>query len=369
MEIIEFFEDVDTEREYNGYYYSVGEALTIVILGTFCGLKNIRQIHQWADNERIRNFLKENFSIDKIPCYYWLTCLIKIINPSSFNQCFIKWIESVFIGDKQNLTVSCDGKTIRSTCAMKSYDSPLHIISAQIAELGITFAQESTKAKSNEIPAVQELLEKLNISGCMIVADALNCQKATAEKIRANKADYLLCVKKNHKTMYEDVTAYTKTDKFKQSADKFETHEKGHGRVESRICYTTDDIKCFGWRKEWKGLKSVGVIHRITSDNKGTRNEWHYYICSKKITAEEMLRHARLEWSVETMHWLLDVHFDEDGCRVLDKNLQKNLNMARKIVLNQMRLWKQHNNPQKPFSHIMLDCLLNPECIVGIIKN
>jgi len=89
--ITEYFEEVELTKKYDGYYYSVSEAITIVILGSICGLKNAKQIHQWAENDRTREFLKENFSIKRIPSYYWLLCLLKLIKPDSLNRCFMNW--------------------------------------------------------------------------------------------------------------------------------------------------------------------------------------------------------------------------------------------------------------------------------------
>ncbi|MDO5397239.1 MAG: ISAs1 family transposase [bacterium] len=172
--------------------------VTIVILGSICGLENPQQIHQWAAKDRIKEFLKERFQIYRIPSYYWFTCILKLIKPESLNKCFENWVYSVMPEKADKLTISLDGKTIRSTSGMKKYDSPLHIISAQISELGLTLSQNTVDRKSNEIPAVQELLKELNIKGALVTADALNCQKETAKIIIEHKADYLLSVKDNH---------------------------------------------------------------------------------------------------------------------------------------------------------------------------
>ena len=191
----EQFSSVETTEEHNGYTYSVWEALTIVIVGSFCGLRNSSQIHQWASNDRIKAFLAEHFGISEVPCYYWLICLIKLVKPESFNKHFINWVQTLLPGGTlEGYTLSLDGKTVRSTGKKKSYTSPLHIVSAHIAELGITFGQQTVYDKSNEIPAVRELLNLLKIEGCMVVADALNCQKETAKTIIEGKADYLLDV-------------------------------------------------------------------------------------------------------------------------------------------------------------------------------
>ena len=201
MKLIEHFRNVETTKEHNGYSYSVGRALVIVILGSICGLRNVSQIHQWASHQKIKIFLEEYFDITYIPCYFWLLSLLKMIKPESLNQCFIRWVQTLMPQSLKNLTISFDGKTIRSTEKMDSYDKPLHIISAHIAELGLTIGQKTVNEKSNEIIAVRDLIELLDISGCVIVADALNCQKKTAKAIINGGGDYLLTVKDNQETL------------------------------------------------------------------------------------------------------------------------------------------------------------------------
>lgn len=156
--ITEYFTDIETTKEHKGYFCSVEEALCIVILGTFCGLRNVKQISQWADNSRTKDFLYNYFGIAKVPCYYWMLCLLKIMIPKSLNRCFINWVQSLLSEASEGYTASFDGKTIRSTNKMGNYDNPLHIVSAHIAELGITFGQQTVYEKSNEIPAVRELI-------------------------------------------------------------------------------------------------------------------------------------------------------------------------------------------------------------------
>ena len=138
-------------------------------------------------NERqIRGFLREKFQICRVPSYYWLLCLLKMVKPASMNKCFNEWVMSM-LPEKKAETISLDGKTVRSTEKMKSYPSPLHIVSAQLGELGLTYAQKAVEGKSNEIPAVQKLLEELDINGCIVVADALNSQKETAKIVVKGK--------------------------------------------------------------------------------------------------------------------------------------------------------------------------------------
>lgn len=363
--ITEYFEEVETTREYEGYYYSVAEAITIVILGSMCGLKNVSQIQQWASNDREREFLKERFGINHVPCYYWLLCLMEMIKPESFNKCFMNWVNIVMPENKERLTISLDGKTVCSTTKM---ETPLHIISAQVSELGLTLAQRSVDAKTNEIPTVQKLLKELNIKGTMVTADALNCQKDTAEIIVDQKADYLLCAKDNQPNLKKNIAEYVQDEVLRREMLKFTKIEKGHGRIEKRTAYVTTDITWLEQRKEWKKLCCIGAILRETTDKNGISSEWHYYISSRELSAEELLHHARMEWSVESMHWLLDVHFEEDWCRIKDRLVQQNLNIARKAAINIIKLFKERTHTKRAVSKIMLDCLLNPVSILRAIS-
>jgi predicted transposase YbfD/YdcC len=117
----------------------------------------------------------------------------------------------------------------------------------------------------------------------------------------------------------------------------------------------------------WEKLGCIGAVNRQFIGKKGTSDEWHYYISSRSLTAEELLRHARLEWTVETMHWLLDVHFGEDFCRIEDRNVQQNLNIVRKIALNKIKDYKNKTASKRPISKLMFDCLLEPENIRSIL--
>jgi predicted transposase YbfD/YdcC len=363
--ITQHFGNVETKKEHNGYFCSVKETLIIVLLGSFCGLRNVKTIHQWATSERIKEFLADKFQIKVVPCYYWIHCLLKLIEPKSFNLCFINWVQSLIPERKEGYTFSFDGKTTRSTTKMKSYENPLHIVSAQIAELGITFGQQTVYDKSNEIPAVRELIELLNIEGCMVVADALNCQKETAKAIIKAKADYLLDVKDNHATLKEDIEDYIQDDDLRKTMDTAETFEKNRERLERRTAFVASDIEWLHNKKEWEKLTCIGAINTRFTTEKGTSNEWHYYISSRQLTAEQLLKYARSEWSVETMHWLLDVHFAEDFCRVEDKDVQQNLNIIHKMVLNSIKLHKEKNCIKQSFSKIMFDCLLEPNNILA----
>ena len=383
-ELEDALEVLETEREYDGYFCSIKDAVIIVILGSLCDLQSVKKIHQWATTAHVRKFLTETFGIKRIPCYWWLLSLLAIVTPESLNQCIKQWVSSLVPHlaaklekeeeeqsqkkkKKKPLTIAIDGKEIRSTGKMKKYDSPLHIVSAQIGELGLTLAQRTVEAKSNEIPAVAELIKELEIPGCMVVADALNCQIQTAKAIVEAKADYLLSAKGNQKELMNDIAQYVQDEKLRATMDCITRMEKGHGRKESRSAYTSGDISWQPGGREWAELKCIGAIHTRFETDKGVTEQWHYYISSKALSAEELLHHARAEWSVETMHWLLDVHFDEDRCRVQSKNIQQNLNMLHKVALNIIRIYKREAKLKLPLNGIMFRALMNPYELLAVL--
>ena len=366
--ITEYFEGVETEEEYNGYFCRIPEVITIAILGSMCGLKNVSQIHQWASNDRVSEFLKEKFGINHVPCYYWLLCLLKLVKTESLNRCFVGWVYSVMPEKAKDLTISLDGKTVCSTNRIEKCESPLHIISTQISELGLTLAQRSTDEKSNEIPAVQELLKELNIKGHLVTADALNCQKETAEIIVKQKADYLLCVKDNHPNLKKDIEDFVQDGTLQCTMQTVSKTEKNHGRIETRTAFVTSDIGWLEQKKNWKNLCCIGAIHTEFQTQKSISSEWHYYISNRRLTPEELLHHARMEWAVESMHWLLDVHFEEDWCRIESKAVQQCLNMFRKAAINLIKRFKSSNDSKQAISHLMFECLLDSKMILRILN-
>ncbi|MDE6406589.1 MAG: ISAs1 family transposase [Lachnospiraceae bacterium] len=145
--------------------------------------------------------------------------------------------------------------------------------------------------------------------------------------------------------------------------------EKNRDGIEKRSAFITEETGWLAGRDEWCGLACIGAVHTEFETKKGKTEEWHYYITSRKLTAAQLLHHARMEWAVETMHWLLDVHFGEDNCRVEDRNIQQNLNMLRKAAINLIKRYKERAASKRSMSKIMFDCLLNPYFISDILEN
>lgn len=354
--------------EHHGYYYNISDALLITILGTFCGLRDLKRIHQWATNTENRAFLRENFSVHYIPCYSWFTQLLGMIKPEPLRKQFAAWVQLILPDTLEGMTVSIDGKTICSTERMENFTSPLHIVSAHVSELGITFGQQAVGGKSNEIPTARELIRSLQISGCMVVADAMHCQKETAKTIIVAEADYLLSAKDNQPTLKNGIKDYVEDQALRTGMDTASKTEKNRERIEKRTAFVTQDISWLTNKKDWESIACIGAISTQFTTKNGTSNAWHYYISSRPLTALELLKYARAEWSVEAMHWLLDVNFGEDACKVRDENVQQLLNSLRKTVLNSLSVYKTEANLKTPISQLLFDNLLDRRNLLKIVR-
>jgi len=157
----------------------------------------------------------------------------------------------------------------------------------------------------------------------------------------------------------KDIEEYVQDDRLRKSMDSAQTREKNGGRSEKRSAFVTGEIDRLLGKSQWKNLACIGAIHTQNGYKGKASSEWRYYISSRKLTAEELLKHARMEWSVESMHWLLDVHFGEDFCRIEDEGVHQVLNVVRKIALNCVKAHKQKSGSMLPLSKIMFSCLMD----------
>ena len=187
------------------------------------------------------------------------------------------------------------------------------MISAWSKEDGFCLGQKAVEEKSNEITAIPELLDKIQIKGQIITIDAMGTQIEIAEKIKKKRAEYVLALKGNQRNLYKDVKDYFAEGEFRKEIEKRgeykKTIEKAHGQIETREYYQTEDIGWLSQKKEWKGLKSIVMERKMIEKNGKKTEEYRYFISSLKSDIETVVRAVRGHWSVESMHWHLDVTF------------------------------------------------------------
>lgn len=348
-ELQESMEAVEASSSHEGYWYRVSEVLVIMICGMLCNQQTIDDIHDWSQSNPSQKFLKKVFKIERIPKRAQFYNIIGSVNPDAFKIHFIKWMQSLLCHGISGKTVSIDGKSIRSTGKLTKDGSIVHMASALISERGLVIGSVECGTKTGEITAFRELVKLLDVRGSVVVADALHCNHQSAEAVVEAEADYLFVVKDNVPTLKADIELYVQNEKL----ESYSTLEKNGGRIEKRTAYVTRDIDWLDNGSTWKNLSCIGAIHREFEKEGKKSSEWHYYISSASLSAQALLTHARLEWGVEAMHWLLDVHFNEDKTRVWDMNVQKTLNILRKIVLNLAREYKAKTGSKEPISKVL----------------
>ena len=332
------FEILELEIKYQGHYYRISSTLVILVCGLLCGLRTIDDIHEWASAKPARAFFEEYFGIYRIQCRAQFYNILSYVDSYKFNLCFMRWMNSVLQMTGKGKTISLDGKSICGTGKLTESGVALHIVSAVVSEFNLVIGSMECGDKQSEVAAFRELIGMLDVAGAVIVADALHCKKKSAEIVVEAGADYLFVVKDNEPTLKADIELYIQNE----NVPSHSTVELNGGRIERRTAYTADNIGWLEGKRGWKNLSGIGAIHRQFEKDGEKSSEWHFYISSATLSPEELLHHARMEWRVESMHWLLDVHFQEDKTRVQDMNIQKLLNTGRKIALNMAGLFKTH---------------------------
>lgn len=341
--------------------------LKLVMIAVLCGMDELDKIVDYGEQKK--DFLEKEFDIKDIPSKSTLTRVIALINPQVLALSIVGILKTL-IKDKET-QIMLDGKVIRATDAIRTIETMMNIVTAY-TNTGIALGQIVVDDKSNEIPAVRELIELLDVEGKVITADAMHCQKETVETIIRNKGDYVIQLKANQGNFHQEVYAMF-DDKYMDEKEKennyetFTTLEKSHGRIEKRTCYVINDTEYFTkYLEEWKGLKKIFAVKRIVEKNEEVTTEISCYISSKNATAEELLGYTRNHWKIESMHHILDVTYDEDRCTLLTKKAQENLNLFRKMGISIHKKYLQ--DKKQTVKSSMFNCLLNDNHLLEILQ-
>ena len=279
-----------------------------------------------------------------IPSHDTFNRVFSAIDPKAFIECFISWTD-VLRSQISKEVVAIDGKALRRA---GNKDAPMtYIVSAWAVENGLTIGQVKVEDKSNEITAIPELLNILDVKGCIITIDAMGCQKKIAKEIIKSEADYVLALKGNqgiaHKEIQEYFDMIVPKPHMDQSSpsdqiDFFKTVDKNHGRVETRRYWSSNDLDWFEDKTKWIGLKTIAMVESIRETNNNISCERRYFLVSMDCDAKLFAKACRGHWGVENpLHWTLDVTFGEDNSRARSGNASENLAALRRLALNMLK--------------------------------
>ena len=260
-----------------------------------------------------------------------------LLNPKEFDKCFLSWVRSIY-KKSQGEVIALDGKTVRRSHDRTNAKEALHLVHAWSSENHMLLGQVETDTKSNEITAIPKLLKMLDLKGCIVTIDAMGCQKTIAGEITGQGGDYAFSLKGNQETIHEEVKLYWQDEKLKQEADHYETVEKGHGRMEKRSYRITSDIEWMDAKPDWAKLKSIGMVESERTIGEESSIECRFYLTSLDADAKEFARAVREHWGVENgLHYVLDISFREDECRVRQGHAAQNFALLRRLALNLLK--------------------------------
>jgi predicted transposase YbfD/YdcC len=316
------------------------DIITISVCAVICGAEGFEHIEEFGKSKLkwFKQFLELPFGI---PSHDTFGRIFAMLDPKEFQDCFIAWIQS--IQDlMEDQIIAVDGKTLRRSFDKSSDKKAIHMISAWASSNSVVLGQIKTAEKSNEITAIPILLKMLDISGATITIDAMGCQKKIATTIIDGNADYLFSLKGNQSSLHDDVKSYFKNcidNNFENIPYSFhETTNSGHGRIEKRSFWVISDIDWLKGKNAWKGLKSIGMVESERKIGTEITKEKRYFISSRDSDAESFGKAVRLHWGVEnSLHWVLDMVFREDECRIRKGNAPENFAILRHIALNLLK--------------------------------
>jgi len=281
----------------------------------------------------LRKFLRLRHGI---PSHDTFSRVFRLLDPGPFEACFTRFMQR--FAEALQGVVAIDGKTLRRSFDRAAGKSPLHMLHAWSAEQRLLLGQLAVDGKSNEITAVPKLLDLLSLKGCIVTADALNCQRTIAAKVIEQGGDYVLALKGNQGTLHDDVRRFL-DDSTRPAEASHTTVDGEHGRIETRTSLVSSDI---GWLQEqhaWPGLTAIGRVVRTRETSTQTSTETAYYLLSTTLPAARFGDVARAHWGVENgLHWVLDVTMNEDQARSHKDHGPQNMALLRRLALNLAKL-------------------------------
>jgi predicted transposase YbfD/YdcC len=336
--LLTHFQILEDPRLERSRLHNLLDIIAITICAVICGADSWVDVHKYgiAKYEWLKGFLH---LANGIPSHDTFGRVFAAILPEQFQACFAAWVAEVAeqLGLRQ---IAVDGKTLRGSQDRGQGKAALHLVSAWAVENHLSLGQQAVDKKSNEITAIPKLLEILDLHGALVTIDAMGCQKEIAEQIVEQGGEYVLAVKENQPKLSEEIEQLEQAALEKEYAgcSSYGEEERSHGRQELRACWVLTDLESLRERSKWPGLQSVIVVVRERTAGDKNTCEKHYYISNGKRSAERFLKAIRGHWGIEnSLHWVLDVAFDEDRSRVRKDHSPENFALLRRMAVSLLK--------------------------------
>jgi hypothetical protein len=291
VHLVDFFDELPDPRSSVNRLHRLGDVIVIAICAVIATADGPTAIAQWAELNEV--WLRKHLALPHgIPGKDTFRRVLSLLSPALFQQCFSAWLDGLSLANDDAQAsgqrhVAVDGKTLRRSHDKPHGLGPLHIVSAWASDRGVTLGQVVTDEKSNEITAIPQLLEILDVEDAIVTIDAAGCQKTIAAQIVQGKGDYVLALKGNHGKLFDDVrlalAGPLQDDVTPRSISRHVVVEQGHGRLESRTYYQMTAPDWLHGRSDWKGLRTIGAVVRVYEENGVEKSDTRYYGSSEKI--------------------------------------------------------------------------------------
>jgi predicted transposase YbfD/YdcC len=295
--------------------YPLDEILLATLAGVVCGADDWEGVEEIATGglNWLRGFLP---FANGIPTAQTLRKVFRLLDAQALERGFAAWAASMRAAARA--VIAIDGKTLRGSKTSSDGKGALHLVSAYATEAGLVLAQCAVDGKSNEITAIPELLDMLNLKGAIVSIDAMGTQKEIVQRIVDKGADYVLALKGNQPSLHEDAALFFADPACAATCARSAETDAGHGRIEERSCRAAEAGWLAARHPGWKGLRSLAAVtaRRVDKKTGGESLETRFYIASLEPDPKAILAAARAHWGIENnLHWTMDVTFDEDRCR------------------------------------------------------
>lgn len=317
--------------------------ITIALCAIIAGAEAWTEVEAFGNSKQ--DWLSKYIDLEKgIPSHDTFGRVFARLDPEQFRTSFLSWVQAVFKVTNGQV-VAIDGKKLRHSYDKTLGIAAIHMVSAWAAANQLVLGQLKVDDKSNEITAIPALLALLDIHGCLITIDAIGCQTEIAQQIIDQGGDYLLSVKENQKNLYDDIALFFDLSQQNGFAKVRHTYHQtvngGHGRIEKRECWAISGPESLSFLRDhqnWPQLQTIVMIQSERHIANRVSRETRYFITSLTNDARQILEAKRSHWGIENkLHWVLDVAFREDDCRVRQQNAPQNLAILRHMALNLLK--------------------------------